>query len=52
MKGIFKLYIFKLVILSLTMIFLGFGVKAEVNVFALGDKSPNTVVPKIVLNKN
>ena len=31
MKGIFKLYIFKLIILSLTMIFISFGVIAEYN---------------------
>ena len=31
MKGIFKLYIFKLLILSLTMIFFSFGANAKVN---------------------
>lgn len=32
----------KLLITTLTFIFISFGIKAEVNVFALGDKSPNT----------
>ena len=33
MKSIFKLYIFKLVILSLTMIFISFGANAKSNKF-------------------
>ena len=33
MKGIFKLYIFKIVILSLTMIFISFGAFSEETIY-------------------